>query len=319
MTKTMRAAAIDRFGGIETITIQTLPVPEPGPDEILIQVEAAGVASWDATEREGKYDGAFGFASKFPYVLGWDGAGMIAAVGEQVSRFNVGDRVYAASMPLPKGGFYAEYAVVGQNHAALLPAGLTIEQAAVLPWDALTAISGLDVLDLKQGTTVMIFGASGGIGHIAVQLAKRMGARIFAVASGDDGIELMKTLGADAFVDGRKDDVVAAACHFAPDGLDAALVTVGGEAADRALTTVRPGGRVACPYGVMPQPRLSPDRKLFFYNGNRSPDATTRLNRLIESGPLEIHVAEVFTLDQAAEAHRMLGTHFLGKIALRLR
>lgn len=316
---TMQAAAIGRFGGIAEIKLQTLPVPEVGPAEVLIRVESAGVASWDAVEREGKYDGAFGFESKFPYVLGWDGAGTVAAVGEQVSRFKEGDRVYAASMPLPKGGFYAEYAVVDADNVSHIPDKLSIDQAGVMAWDALTALSGLDALGLKQGETLMIFGASGGIGHMAIQLALRTGARVLAVASGDDGVALAKQLGADAVVNGRKDDVVAAAREFAPDGLETTLVTVSGETAERALTAVREGGRIACPYGVMPEPKVPTGMSLILYNGDRSGAGIAKLNQLIESGPFEVHVARTFTLDRAAEAHQALGTHFLGKLALRLR
>ena len=100
----------------------------------------------------------------------------------------------------------------------------------------------------------MIFGASGGIGHLAVQFAKRMGARVFAVASGSDGVALVKRLGADVVIDGHKDDIVAAARQFAPNGFDAALITAGGPAADKALGAMRPGGRVAYPNGVEPTP-----------------------------------------------------------------
>ena len=106
---TMQAAAIDRFGGIETLTMRTLPVPQVGPEEVLIRVEAAGVGSWDRGEREGHYTDYLG-APAFPYVLGWDGAGTIAALGERVSRCKVGDRVYAATFPRRGGGgFYAQY------------------------------------------------------------------------------------------------------------------------------------------------------------------------------------------------------------------
>src|SRR6188768_4012320 len=93
---TMQAAAIDRFGGIETLTMRTLPVPQVGPDEVLIRVEAAGVGSWDRGEREGRYAEYLG-APTFPYVLGWDGAGTIVAVGDRVGHFKEGDRVYAAA------------------------------------------------------------------------------------------------------------------------------------------------------------------------------------------------------------------------------
>lgn len=316
--ETMQAAAIDGFGGIEKITLQSVPVPEVRPADVLIRVEAAGVGSWDAVEREGQYDGAFGFESTFPYVLGWDGAGTVAAVGEQITRFAVGDRVYAASMPLPRGGFYAEYAVVEEEHVAHIPGRLAIEKAAAMPWDALTALSGLEVLHLKPGTTLMVVGASGGIGHMAVQFARRMDARVLAVASGDDGVALARQLAADAVVDGRRDDVVAAARAFAPDGLDAALVTVGGDAVERALTALRDGARIACPYGVTPEPRVSPGKELLLYNGDRNRAATSRLNKMIDTGPFEVHVAQVFALDQAAAAHRALEEHYVGKLALRV-
>lgn len=315
---TMQAAAIDRFGGAELIAVRTVSVPEVGPTDVLIRVEVAGVASWDAVEREGHYDGAFGMPSTFPYVLGWDCAGTVAAVGSEVSRFKEGDRVYAASMPLPKGGTYATYAATDADNVSLIPAKLTIEQAGVMGWDALTALSGLEEVGLKQGDAIMIFGASGGIGHMAVQLAKRMGARVFAVASGDDGVALSQRLGADAVVNGRKDDVAAAAREFTPGGLDAALVTAGGKAADHALSSVRDGGRIACPHGVMPDPNVRPGVELIHYNGARSQDATDKLNRLIDSGPFHVHVARIFPFDQVADAHRVLTTHYVGKLALRV-
>jgi NADPH:quinone reductase-like Zn-dependent oxidoreductase len=313
----MRAGAIDQFGGPEFVRTQIMPVPEVGPEDVLVRIEVAGVASWDAVEREGKYDGMFGHPSKFPYVLGWEGAGTVAAVGAQVSRLKEGERVYSAFLPVPRGGFYAEYVVVNAEHVAHVPEELTIEQAGVVAWDALTGLSGLELLNLKPGGTLMIFGAGGGIGHLAVQLAKRMGVRVLAVASGDDGVVLAKELGADAVVNGRKEDVVAAVRAFAPDGLDAALVTAGGETTERALSAVREGGRISCPHGIMPEPKDRPG--LSRYNGDITQVGFNKLNRLIETGPLVVHIAAIYPLDQAAEAHRMLGTHYLGKIALRVR
>ncbi len=318
---TMQAAAIDRFGGLETITLQTLAVPAVAPDEVLIRVESAGVGVWDVFEREGGFAEEFGGEPKFPYVLGSDGAGTVAAVGERVGRFNEGDRVYAAAaLANPKGGFYAEYAAVKADIVSHIPGKLTTEQAAVMGSDALTALRGLDeMLGLKQGETLMIFGASGGIGHLAVQLAKRMGVRVLAVASGDDGVALARRLGADVVVEGHTGDVAAAAREFAPDGLDAALVTAGGEAADRALKAVRNGGRVAHPTGVMPEPKVPPDVRLISYDVEPNQEVMDKLNRLIEAGPFEVHVARTFPLDRAADAHRALDEHYLGKLALRPR
>jgi NADPH:quinone reductase len=311
----MHAAAIDKFGG--RITRHSLPVPRPGPDEILIRVKAADVGVWDPFEREGGFAKMYGGKPKFPYVLGTDGAGTVSAVGSKVRKFKKGDHVYALSLMNPKGGFYAQYAAVKARDASTIPGKLTMEQAGALPVDAVTALRGLDdSLHLKKGESLLIFGASGGIGHLAVQLAKRMGARVFAVASGKDGVALVKRLGADAVVDGHKDDVLAAAKKFAPDGIDAALVTAGGKAAQQALKSLRIGARVAYPHGVEPAPKARAGIKVKSYDGDSDPEIIAKVNRLIEKAPFTVHVARTFSLDQAAQAHRALDRHYLGKITL---
>ncbi len=316
--RTMRAAALDRFGGTETIRLQTLPVPEVGPDDILIRVETAGVAVWDTFEAQGGFAEMLGTKPKFPYVLGTDGAGAVAAVGNAVRGFKEGERVYAVALANPKGGFYAEYAAVRADYVSRVPDKLTTEQAGVMASDALTALHGLDKrIGLKKGETLMVFGASGGLGHLGLQLAKRIGARVLAVASGDDGVALCRRLGADDVVDGRMGDAAAAAKAFAPNGLDAALLAAGGAAADRALTTMRNGGRVAYPNGVEPEPKVRPGVKLQNYDVVVDREAIERLNSLIESGPFDVHVARTFPLGEAAAALQALGKHFLGKIALR--
>lgn len=318
LPKTMQAAVINQFGDADAIHLQTLPVPKVAANEVLIKLEAAGVGSWDATEREGKYDGLFGGTSTFPYILGWDGAGEIVAAGADVHDLKEGDKVYAASMPLPKGGFYAEYKTVKAENVALIPEKLTIEQAAAMPWCALTALSGLDLLALKPGETLMILGASGGIGHIAVQLAKRMSVKVFAVASGADGVALATQLGADVAIDGLRDDIVAAARQFAPGGIDTALVLIGGKVADTALDAVRSGGRAAYPDGVWPAPQAKQNVEFLTYDGDTSRHGTARLNSLIESGPFTVHIDKTFPLEQAAAAHKALTSHFVGKIVLTI-
>ena len=316
---TMRAIALDKFGGPDTLVLQTLPVPEIGPSEVLIRVESAGVGEWDPFEREGGYAEMLGVKPKFPYVLGSEGAGTVAAVGKQVSLFKVGDRVYALGFLNPKGGFYAEYAVVDADYVSFIPGKLTVEQAGVMGGIGITALRGLDdTLGLKQDEAVMIFGASGGIGHLAVQIAKRMGARVFAVASGEDGVALVEQLGADVVVNGRKDDTFAAAREFAPGGLDAALLTAGGEVAEKAIQGVRAGGRFAYPNGIRPEPQALRDVQLSSYNGEHDPEIIRRLNLLIEAGPFEVHVARTFPLNRAVEAQLALGEHYLGKLALRV-
>jgi NADPH:quinone reductase len=313
----MRAAAIQQFGGIEAITLQTLPTPEVLPDQILLRIEAAGVGSWDREEREGKYADFLG-APAFPYILGWDAAGTVAATGADVSGIKQGDLVYTAIVPSSNGGgLYAEYAAVAAQFVWPVPSSLSVTQAGAMGWDALTALTGLDqVLKLQTGESVMIFGASGGIGHIAVQLAQRMGARVFAVASGADGAALAHRLGAATAINGRVDDVLAAARAFAPQGLDAALLTAGGEVAQNAMSALRDGGRVAYPNGISPTPTALSGRELFAYDADRSPATIARLHRLIALGSFEIHVARAFPLAQAAQAHHELTTHHLGKFAL---
>ncbi len=314
----MNAVVLDRFGGVDELSSRRLPLPEVGDDDVLIRVEFAGVGSWDADEREGLYDGVFGGASTFPYVLGWDAAGTVAAVGRNVTRFAAGERVYAATMPMQRGGFYAEYGLVEAEFVAHLPDRMPTEQAGAMAWDALTALSGLDLLELKSGETLMTFGASGGIGHLAVQLARHRGIRVLAVASGDDGVALARRLGADDAIDGRKDDVLSAAFEFAPGGLDAALVTVGGETAERSLRAVKNPKRIAWPNGVLPEPESSMSAAVAHYDGDRSRTATDRLNAIIEASSFEVHVARTFPLERAEEAHRTLNDHYVGKLALKV-
>ncbi|WP_051159230.1 quinone oxidoreductase family protein [Agromyces subbeticus] len=312
----MNAVVLDRFGGVDELSSREIAVPAVGEQDVLIRVQTAGVASWDAVERQGDYDGAFGVASTFPYVLGWDAAGTVAAVGSEVTRFEIGDRVYAASTPVSRGGFYAEYGVVAAEHVARVPERLSTEQAGVMAWDALTALSGLDLLDLGPGQTLMVFGASGGMGHMAVQLARQRGIRVLAVSSGADGVALSQVNGADAVVDGRTQDILGAADEFAPDGIDAALITVGGQVTERSLRAVNRSGRVGWPHGVHPLPATPPAAPISYFDGDRSRAALERLNAAIEAGSFTPHVARSFPMAQVKEAHRALRDHYVGKLAL---
>jgi NADPH:quinone reductase len=309
----MKAAAIDRFGGPEVLHTETLPVPRPERGQVLIRLDCAGVGVWDPYVRSGEVK--FG-PTRFPQVIGNDGAGEVVAVGEGVTRHRVGDRVYAYGF---EGGFYAEYVALPEDEVAPIPPGLSLEEAGALGADGITALRGLeDNLRLEKGETLMIFGASGGIGHLAVQLAKRMGARVLAVASGQDGVDLTRRLGADVAVDGKKDDVAAAARKFAPGGLDAALVLVHGSGLDEALSCLKKSGRIAHPNGVEPEPQAPQGLKLLAYDGEPSRDAFERLNRLVAAGPFHVELGRVYALDQAAQAHREIGRHHLGKLVLRI-
>jgi NADPH:quinone reductase len=315
--QTMQAAAIDEFGG--PISMHELPVPKPGPGEVLIRVESAGIGVWDPFEQEGGFAEMMGVKPKFPYVLGSEGAGTVVETGiGEFGHLRKGDRVYAIALANPKGGFYAEYVAVGAEHVSKIPGGLNVDQAGAMPVDAITGLIGLEEgLGLKSGESILIFGASGGIGHLAVQLAKRMGARVLAVASRIDGVALATQVGADMVIEGHKDDLRAAARKFAPGGLDCVLLTAGGAGAQQALEALRNGGRAAYPNGVEPEPKERDGIKLHSYDGMPKPGTLEKLNQMIEQAPFEVHVDRTFRLEQVNEAHKALQKHFLGKLALR--
>ncbi len=310
----MKAIAIDRFGGPDVLTLRSLPVPSPKSDEVLIQLDAAGVGVWDPLVREGKLKLG---QHAFPFVIGNEGAGTIVDVGRNGTRFRAGDRVYAFAL---EGGFYAEYAAVKEDEVALIPPGVKGDEAGALGADGITALRGLeDQLRLRAGEKLLIFGASGGIGHLAVQLAKRIGASVLAVASGEDGVELVRSLGADAAVEGHSGDVVEVTRRFAPDGLDAALVLAGGGGLEKILELVKRGGRVAHPNGVDPVPKVPAGMTRTAYDGMANRDALDRLNALIGSAPFHVKLGRVYRLEEAERAHREVHEHHLGKLALRLR
>lgn len=234
----MNAVTIDRFGGLDLLKLSRRQVPEVGAGEVLIQVSYAGVGAWDPLEREGGFVELTGEQPAFPHTLGADGSGRIASVGAGVERFHEGDMVYAMG-----GGFYAEYVAINADTVSLLPDGLALDQAGAMPIVALTALHGLDdILHVARGEALLIHGASGDLGHIAVQMAKRMGARVLAVASGDDGVAMVRELGADVVIDGRTADVGAAVRDFAPAGLDAVLALAGGPGLDAAIAALRRTG-----------------------------------------------------------------------------
>ncbi|WP_223644861.1 NADP-dependent oxidoreductase [Corallococcus sp. EGB] len=316
----MRAAALDRFGGPEVLGIQTISVPACGDDEVLVRVAAAGIGVWDWMEREGQMAEMLPGGPKFPYVPGADGAGEIAAVGKNVVDLKVGDKIYGSAFMSSKGGFYAEYVAVKANQAARIPKGLKVEQAAALAADGVTAIQGLDNhLQLQSGQRLLIFGANGGIGHLAVQFAKRMGAKVLAVASGEDGVELARRIGADAVVDGKKGDFEKVCREFAPDGFDAALVLAGGDATDKVLQHVRKGGRIAYPNGVEPVPKAPAGVQAIAYDGLPRPESLKRINELIEAGPFHLEIGRIYALEEAAKAQQEVLKHHLGKYAMRIQ
>lgn len=316
---TMKAAAIERFGPPAVIKILTLPVPLPGPGEILLAMHAAGVGVWDAEVRDGSWR-PFG-RPKFPLVLGTDGAGVVAAKGARVRRFAVGDRAWAYDYANPKGGFYAEYVAVDAAHAGSVPRRLDLLQAGAGAVTSLTALQGVDEhLRLRRGESILIFGAAGAVGTLAVQFAKRKRARVLAVVRGTDAVKLVRALGADAVIDAKKRDAAEQLRSLAPGGIDAALALAGGDALERCLALLRRGGRVAYPNGIEPEPRRRPGIRVAAYDAVAAPRAFERLERAVTEAKLRVPIAAVYPLAQAPQAHgRLERNHLLGRIALRIR
>lgn len=315
--KIMRAAAIDRFGPPEVLRIHELPVPTVEANEVLIALHTAGVGSWDADIRSGWYPEG---KPHFPLVLGTDGSGTVAAVGSRIRRFKPGDRVYSYSWNNPKGGFYAEYVAVVAEKVGSMPRRLDLKQAGAIPTTGLTALQGIDgTLHVKKGETVMIHGASGGVGTLAMQFAKLRGARVFATASGEDGVALVRRLGADRALDGAREDIGAAAREFAPDGVHALLALAGGDALERCLDALRPGGRCAYPNGVEPEPKKRRGIDVVPYDAVSGVREFERLGRAVEDAKLRVSIASAYPLEEAAKAHERLAEgHVLGKIVLRI-
>ena len=306
---TMNAAAMDKAGGPEVLTLHRVPVPTPKSDEVLIEVHAAGVSVWEADMR------AHLAVRSPPLVLGGEGSGTIVAVGSEVRNFKQGDAVYGVTGI----GFYAEYVKARADRIAQLPKSIDLTQASILAISGLSALQGIDdVLELRTGQTLIIHGASGAVGTMAIQIARHRGIRVLATASTDEGMALARQLGADAVVNGRTGDIAAAAKVFAPQGVDAVLGLAGGDSLEHCIDALRPGsGRVAYLYGLEPLPRPRGSIRMILYNFVGGTSELERLNKEVVAGNIRVPVAATYTLDQAADAHKRLEAgHLLGKIVL---
>jgi NADPH:quinone reductase-like Zn-dependent oxidoreductase len=232
MNHTMKAISQDELGGPDVLKLVTLPAPEPGVSEILVRVHAAGVNPIDGAQRQ---TGAF--VGEPPFVLGWDVSGTVEAVGPGVTLYKPGDEVFGL-LPFPQGhGAYAEYVVGPTRVFVPKPDRLDHVQAAAIPMVGLTAWQALvDTAGIGEGSRVLIDAGSGGIGHLAVQIAKARGAYVTALASAEKA-DFVRSLGADEVLDYADDWR-----HRVRDDQDVVLDIVGGDYAARALEVLKPGG-----------------------------------------------------------------------------
>jgi NADPH:quinone reductase-like Zn-dependent oxidoreductase len=294
---TMMAWRVHAFGPPEVMRFERVPRPGPGPGEVLVRVEAAGVGPWDGWIRAGKS----ALPQPLPLTPGSDLSGEIAATGSGVSGLHVGDQVYGVTNPRFVGA-YAEYALASADMVSDKPASLSHVEAASVPVVAVTAWQALfDHAGLRAGQRVIIHGAAGNVGAYAVQLARDARLQTIATAATDD-ISFVRDLGADTVIDYRtqrfEDEV---------RDVDAVIDLVGGETQNRSFQVLRRGGRLISAVS-------EPDRKLAEYHGveasfflvNVTRRYLTEIARLADDGKLRTKVGAVLPLAEAREAHLML-------------
>lgn len=326
MPDTMQAVEIAAPGGPEALVPTTRPIPEPGPGQILIAIDHAGVNRPDALQRAGAYDPPPG-ASDLP---GLECAGTVAATGLNVSRWAVGDRVCAL---LPGGG-YAEYAVTHADHALRIPEGLSMAQAAALCETYFTVWTNVfDRGALRAGERFLVHGGSSGIGTTAIQLANARGARVFATAGSEAKVQACRDLGAEA-INYRERDFVD--WIRAEGGADLILDMVGGDYLPRNLKALAEDGRlvqIAFLQGPKVEVNFAPlmVRRLTITGSTLRPQSDLAKARIAESLRAEVWplldagtvapvMDETFPLAEAARAHaRMEAGEHIGKIVLKVR
>ena len=309
----MKAVRINNYGGPEVLNYEDAPRPQPGEGEVLIRVHATSVNPIDWKVREGLMKDFW--PHKFPLILGWDLSGVVEELGRGVSRFKIGDEVY--SLPDPtRNGAYADYIVVREPELALKPNSLHHIRAAAVPLAALTAWQALfDTAQLQPGQRVLIHAGSGGVGHLAVQLAKWKGAHVFATASSKNQ-ELLRRLRVDDAIDYTKQKFE----DFARD-VDVVLDTIGGETQERSWSVLKRGGNLVS----LVQP---PSEKKAEELGVRATMLGAQPNgaqleeiaKIIDSGRLVPVIDRILPLSEARRAHELSQSgHTRGKIALRVR
>ena len=304
----MRVARMHAVGGPEALRVEEVPIPEPAEDQVLLEVRAASINPIDYKVRSGRYPGA---AEGLPRVLGRDVAGVIAASGSGVRQPVVGDAVFAM-LPRDWGG-YAEYVTLAASLCAPKPGRIDFIHAAAVPLAGLTAWQGLfDHGRLEAGKTVLITGAAGGVGHLAVQFAKARGATVYATVAAED-LGFIRELGADRAIDHVKQRV-----DEAFDEVDLVLDLIGGETQERSWAVVKRGGTMVSVLSAPSEERartLDARAKVFMAQPNV--EELREIGRLIDTGTVRPYVLATFPLTEAASAHeRAEKTHTRGKIVL---
>jgi NADPH:quinone reductase len=331
----MKAILMTAAGNPETLQRAELATPTPGQSELLVRLCAAGVNPLDVKVRRLHMY----YPQNLPVVLGSDGAGVVDAVGPGVSRFKAGDEVYFFNNGLGAApGSYAEYTVVHEDYAARKPGRLSMVEAAAVPLVLITAWEALiDRVALKAGEKILVHGGAGGVGHIAIQLARHLGARVATTVGSADKAAFVQSLGAELAVDYRSEPFIERTLAWtAGNGADVVFDTVGGATFCESFAAVRMYGRLATLLStVCDLPRINQARLRnltvsyiqmtapLYFGDHALRCAQTRIlesgARLLDEGKLRIAVSNVLPLADAAAAHRMVEDgHTSGKVVLRI-
>lgn len=313
----MKAVTVSAFHAEPELT--ELPTPEPGPGELLVRLLAAGLNPFDWKVADGALEDAVPHA--FPLVLGSDGAGLVVRTGPGVTRFREGDRVYGQFMRLPEGqGSYAEFTLAHQDgKLALIPAELDYPLAAALPTAGVTAYQAVEAVDPKDGQTLLINGASGGVGQSAIQFAARLGARVLATGTADVA-DYLRELGAHTVIDFTEAPTHEQVAAAYPDGIDAVLDLVTPSGADiSALTAlVRAGGTVVSTnYATDPEALAGRGVRGVNLGNDPTPETLTELANLAANGELRVRIEHTVPLAEApAAVARARAGHARGKTVI---
>jgi NADPH:quinone reductase-like Zn-dependent oxidoreductase len=311
---TMKAIVAHQYGGPEVLKLEDVPIPTPKDDEMLVKVFAAGVNSFDGSLLAGRYSKKPN-GTQLPWIPGYDIAGVVEKVGNKVTKFKVRDPVYAF-ITILKGGGYAEYAIAKETDAALKPASINFVEAAAAPSVALTAWQAIvDKANVQSGQTVLINGASGGVGMFAIPFAKIRGAKVFATASTANQ-DFLKQLGADVAIDYKTQKFE----DIAKD-VDVVIDGVGGETLRRSYPIVKKNGIIVSLTDNVDQAQLDKygirGTSLVVQNNG---DELAQIGKLIDDGKIKVVVSETFPLADAGKAEAKADTgHARGKIVLKVR
>lgn len=311
----MKAYLLKEAGGVENLIVKDIDRPEPGPGEVLVETRAISVNPVDVKVRPVEEILTIIIGEERPVILGWDIAGSVAAVGEGVESFNVGDRVFGMINFPGHGKGYAEYVLAPAHHLAKMPANATFEQAAASTLAALTALQVLKPR-IKAGDRVLVHAGSGGVGHFAIQIAKNLGATVIATSSGKNR-DFVLSLGADQHIDYRsqKFEEVLTDIDFVLDGM-------GGEILENSLKVVKDGGTiVSLPTMEFPEElkAIAEPRgiKLEFVLVKSDGNDMNELKEQIENGKLKPHVSVTFPFDKMRDAHKQIESgRTVGKVVV---